>query len=34
MLERNEQDHEEYMDLIAAHYRPKQLVFTDESHFN
>jgi transposase len=34
VLERNEQDREEYMALIAAHYRPEQLVFADESHFN
>jgi hypothetical protein len=34
VLERNEQDHEEYMALITAHYRPGQLVFADKSHFN
>jgi hypothetical protein len=33
-LERNEQDRQEYMALISAHYRPDQLVFADESHFN
>ena len=33
-LERNEQDREEYKTIIANHYRPEQLVFADESHFN
>ena len=33
-LERNEQDRQEYMALVAAHFCPDQLVFTDKSHFN
>lgn len=33
-LERDEQDCEEYRAIIATHYRPDQLVFADESHFN
>jgi transposase len=33
-LERNEQDREDYKTLVATHFRPEQLVFADESHFN
>ena len=33
-LERNEQDCQEYMALVATHFHPDQLVFADESHFN
>lgn len=33
-LERNEQDRAEYRALIRTHFRPEQLVFADESHFN
>jgi len=33
-LERNEQDREEFKTLIDTHFRPEQLVFADESHFN
>jgi hypothetical protein len=33
-LERNEEDREEYKRNVRVHYRPKQLVFADESHFN
>jgi DDE superfamily endonuclease len=33
-LERNEEDREEYKRNVRVHYRPEQLVFADESHFN
>ena len=33
-MERNEQDREDYKRNILVHYRPEQLVFADESHFN
>ena len=33
-MERNEEDHAEFKRNIAVHYRPEQLVFTNESHFN
>ena len=33
-MERNEQDRQEFKDLINNHFRPEQLVFADESHFN
>ncbi|SRR6266404_4890515 len=33
-FERNEQDRQEYKMLIDRHFRPEQLVFADESHFN
>ena len=33
-MERNEEDHEEFKRNVAVHYRPEQLVFADESHFN
>lgn len=33
-MERNEQDREDYKRIITTHYRPEQLVFADESHFN
>jgi hypothetical protein len=33
-LERNEQDRIEYQALIKTYFRPEQLVFADESHFN
>ncbi|KAH9975194.1 hypothetical protein BJV77DRAFT_931991, partial [Russula vinacea] len=33
-LERNEQDREEFKNLIDTHFSPEQLVFADESHFN
>jgi hypothetical protein len=33
-MERNEQDREEFKRNINIHYRPEQLVFADESHFN
>ena len=33
-MERNEQDREDYKRNILIHYRPEQLVFADESHFN
>jgi transposase len=33
-LERNKEDREEYKRNISIHYRPKHLVFADESHFN
>ena len=33
-LERNKQDYQEYMVLVAAHFHPDQLVFADKSHFN
>ena len=33
-LERNKQDCQEYMALVAAHFCPDQLVSTDKSHFN
>jgi transposase len=33
-LERNEEDREDFKRNIAVHYRPEQLVFADESHFN
>jgi transposase len=33
-MERNEQDREEFKTLIRTHFRPDQLVFADESHFN
>ena len=33
-MERNEQDREDFKRNILVHYRPEQLVFADESHFN
>ena len=33
-MERNEQDRQEFRTLINTQYRPEQLVFADESHFN
>ena len=33
-MERNEQDREDFKRNIVVHYRPEQLVFADESHFN
>ena len=33
-MEQNEQDREDYKRNTLVHYRPKQLVFADESHFN
>jgi transposase len=33
-LERNELDRATFRDIVNAHYRPEQLVFADESHFN
>jgi DDE superfamily endonuclease len=33
-LERNEEDREEFKRNVRVHYRPEQLVFADESHFN
>ncbi len=33
-MERNEEDRAEFQTLIKTHYRPEQLVFADESHFN
>jgi DDE superfamily endonuclease len=33
-LERNEQDRAEFQTLIRTYFRPEQLVFADESHFN
>ena len=33
-MERNEQDREEFKNLIDTHFSPEQLVFADESHFN
>ena len=33
-MERNEEDRAEFKRNIAVHYRPEQLVFADESHFN
>ena len=33
-MERNEEDREEFKRNVRVHYRPEQLVFADESHFN
>ena len=33
-LERNEEDREAFKNLVNTHFRPEQLVFADESHFN
>lgn len=33
-MERNEQHRTEFQTLIRTHFRPEQLVFADESHFN
>jgi hypothetical protein len=33
-MERNEQDRDEFKRNITIHYRPEQLVFANESHFN
>ncbi len=33
-MERNEEDRAKFQTLIKTHYRPEQLVFADESHFN
>jgi hypothetical protein len=33
-LEQNEQDRARFRNIVNAHYRPEQLVFADESHFN
>ena len=33
-MERNEQDRKDFKRNILVHYRPEQLVFADESHFN
>ena len=33
-IKQNEKDHEEFRRMIAAHYHPEQLVFTEESYFN
>ena len=33
-MERNEQDREQFLRNVRLHYRPEQLVFADESHFN
>ena len=33
-MERNKEDREEFKRNVAVHYRPEQLVFADESHFN
>lgn len=33
-LERNKQDREDFKTLIDTHFRPEQLVFVGESHFN
>lgn len=33
-MEQNAQDRAIYKNLVNTHYRPEQLVFADESHFN
>jgi len=33
-MEHNKQNRQEFKTLVDTHFRPEQLVFTDESHFN
>lgn len=33
-LERDEQDRATFRNIVDTYYRPEQLVFADESHFN